>query len=91
MRSCGITDERLFEFADGVQDETLEEHVATCDECQSFLADLWIGESPRDLSAPVMRIVRFDEFLVAAAKLGVDVAGAMGKAVVEMGPNADRV
>ncbi len=89
MRSCGITDERLFDFADGIQDEALEQHVAGCDECQAFLADLWIGEAPHDLSAPVMRIVRFDEFLVAAAKLGVDVAGAMGRAVIQMGPSAD--
>ena len=91
MRACGISDERLFDFADGLQDQDLEQHVATCDECQEFLAELWIGEAPRDLAAPVMRIVRFDEFLIAAAKLGVDVAGAMGRAVVEMGPKADHV
>lgn len=91
MRSCAITDERLFDFADGIQDDALEQHVATCDECQEFLAELWVGEAPHDLRDPVMRIVRFDEFLVAAAKLGVDVAGAMGKAVIEMGPKADPV
>ncbi len=88
MRACGITDERLFSFVDGLE-ETLDEHVAGCDECQAFLADLWIGEAPHDLTEPVMRQIRFDEFLIAAAKLGVDVLGAMGRAAIELGPQTD--
>lgn len=88
MRDCGISDDRLFGFVDGL-DESLDDHVAGCDECQAFLADLWIGEAPRDLTEPVMRQIRFDEFLVAAAKLGVDVLGAMGRAFIELGLEAD--
>lgn len=84
MRVCGVSDERLFAFVDGV-DETVDEHVATCEECQAFLAELWIGEAPRDLSEPVMRMIRFDEFVVAAAKLGVEVVSAMGRALVTFG------
>jgi hypothetical protein len=88
MRDCGITDDRLFAFVDGVE-ETLDEHVAACDECQGFLAELWIGEAPRDLAEPVLRQIRFDEFLIAAARLGMDVVAAFGKAIIELGPGSD--
>jgi len=88
MRECGITDDRLFGFVDGL-DETLDEHVAGCDECQTFLADLWIGEAPHDFTEPVLRQIRFDEFLVAAAKLGIDVLGAMGRAFIELSIESD--
>jgi hypothetical protein len=84
MRVCGVSDDRLFAFVDGV-DETLDDHVAGCDECQAFLAELWIGEAPRDFAEPVLRTIRFDEFVVAAAKLGVEVVGAMGRALVAFG------
>lgn len=87
MRVCGITDDRLFAFVDGVE-ETLDEHVASCDECQSFLAELWIGEAPRDLTEPVIRQIRFEEFLIEAARLGIDVVGAFGRTIVELGPNS---
>ena len=88
MRDCGISNDRLFAFVDGI-DETLDEHVAGCEECQAFLAELWIGEAPRDLAEPVMRQIRFDEFLVAAAKLGVDVVSAMARALVALGFDAE--
>jgi|GEM_PF-6086963 len=88
MRDCGTSDDRLFAFVDGI-DETLDDHVAGCDECQAFLAELWIGEAPSDLTEPVLRQIRFDEFLVAAAKLGVDVVSAMAKTLMVLGFAAD--
>ncbi len=88
MRVCQTPDDRLFEFVDGIAPD-LESHVATCDECQEFLAELWSGELQVDLSTPVLRQIRFDEFLREAGQLAPDVMGAMGKALVQYGPGAD--
>lgn len=89
MRDCRTSDDRLFAFVDGIE-PSLEDHVATCDECQEFLAELWIGELQTDLTTPVLRQIRFDEFLREVGHLTADVIGAMGKALVEYGPNVDR-
>ena len=88
MRDCRTTDERLFAFVDGIEPD-LEAHVADCDECQEFLAELWIGELRTDLTTPVLRQIRFDEFLREVGQLTADVIGALGKALVEYGPGAD--
>ena len=88
MRDCRTSDDRLFAFVDGIESD-LEAHVATCDECQEFLAELWIGELRTDLRAPVLRQIRFDEFLRELGHLTAEVFGAMGKALVEFGPRAD--
>lgn len=84
-RTCATSDTMLFAFVDGEQD-TLDRHVAGCDECQAFLAELWTGELHRDLREPVMRAIRFDEFLVSVTRLGVDIAAAMGRAAMVYGP-----
>ena len=84
MRDCRTTDNRLFDFVDGL-DPDLEGHVASCDECQEFLAELWIGE------LPVLRQIRFDEFLRQLGQLTMDVATAMGKAMIAYGPGIDEV
>lgn len=89
MRDCHTSDERLFAFVDGIEPD-LEGHVATCDDCQDFLAELWIGELPTDLAAPVLKQIRFDEFLREIGRLTMDVAGAMGRAVLEYGPGTER-
>lgn len=89
MRDCRTPDDRLFAFVDGIEPD-LEGHVATCDECQSFLAELWIGELQTDLTTPVLRQIRFDEFLREVGQLTADVVGAMGKALLEYGPSSDR-
>jgi hypothetical protein len=89
MRDCRTSDDRLFAFVDGIETD-LESHVATCDHCQAFLAELWIGELPTDLSDSVLRRIRFDEFLRELGQLTLDVAGAMAKAVVAYGPGLEK-
>ena len=59
--------------------ETLDEHVAGCDECQAFLAELWIGELQHDLTEPVLRRIRFEQFLIDAAKFGFEVTARLAK------------
>ena len=90
MRSCQTTDDLLFAFVDGL-DESLDDHVAGCDECQAFLAELWQGELPQDLSEPVMERIRLAEFVANVAKFGADVAAAMGRAIVEYSPAPEEV
>lgn len=89
MRVCRTSDDRLFAFVDGIEPD-LETHVGTCDECQEFLAELWIGELQTDLAEPVLKRIRFDEFLREIGQLTMDVAGAMGRAFVEYGPGTER-
>ena len=87
MRSCNTTDDLLFAFVDGLN-EGLDDHVATCDECQTFLAELWQGELTEDLAEPVMARIRLAEFVAEAAKLGFDIAAAMGRGIMTYGPGA---
>jgi hypothetical protein len=85
VRACNTSDELLFAFVDGL-DATLDEHVATCDECQDFLAELWEGELTEDLSNPVMDRIRLAEFVAEVARFGADVAAAMGRGILTYGP-----
>ncbi|MCP4305309.1 MAG: hypothetical protein GY788_10620 [bacterium] len=89
MRDCRTSDDRLFAFVDGIETD-LETHVETCDECQEFLAELWIGELQADLAEPVLRQIRFDEFLREIGQLTIDVVGAMGRAFAEYVPGTER-
>lgn len=82
MRSCQTADEQLFDFVDGIN-ETLDEHVAGCDECQAFLAELWIGELDHDLSDPVIRQIRLEKFVADVARLGLDIVSGMAEGAVE--------
>lgn len=85
MRTCNTTDDLLFAFVDGLN-EGLDDHVATCDECQSFLAELWQGELTEDLAEPVMARIRLAEFVADVAKFGFDIAAAMGRGIMTYGP-----
>jgi hypothetical protein len=92
MRTCRTTDDRLFAFVDGVElagYEGLDAHVATCDECQAFLAEVWEGELSHDLREPVIRRIRFDQFLSEMVGLGVNIVAAMGRATAEYTFGAD--
>jgi hypothetical protein len=88
MRDCRTSDERLFAFVDGVETD-LDEHVAACQYCQEFLAELWEGELQTDLSESVLRRIRFDEFLRELGRLTTDVAAAMARALIEYGPGGE--
>lgn len=94
MRSCGISDDRLFAFADG-QETALVDHVAECAACQEFLAELWEGELRINIVEPVVRQIRFEQFLIDVAKTAGAVAGRMGRAAaaytfgVEPGPGGE--
>lgn len=86
MRTCHTTDDRLFAFVDGVdlaEFQDLDAHVATCDECQAFLAEVWEGELSHDLREPVIRRIRFDQFLSEIVGFGVNIVSAMGRATAE--------
>jgi hypothetical protein len=91
MRHCGISDEQLFAFVDGREDE-LVDHVAECAECQDFLAEVWEGELRTNIVGPVVRQIRLELFLIDMAKTAGAVAGRMGRAVaaytfgIEPGP-----
>jgi hypothetical protein len=77
-RDCGVVDADLRLFADG--DATLDDHVAGCDECQAFLADLWSGSLDHDLSEPVIRLLQMEEFLRETGRLGFDLTARFGRA-----------
>jgi len=92
MRACHTTDDRLFAFVDGVEladYQGLDAHVTTCDECQAFLAEVWEGELSHDLREPVIRRIRFDQFLSEMVGLGVNIVSAMGRATAEYTFGAD--
>jgi len=80
-RACLVADDRLVAFAAG-DGFDLDEHVAGCDECQSFLADLWDGELHNDLVAPVLQLLRVELFLIDLARTGAGVAARMAAALV---------
>ncbi len=78
-RVCATRDEQLLAFATGDEFD-LDEHVAGCEECQDFLAELWWGELDVDLAQPVVKTIRFELFLIEVAKMFGDIAAGMGKA-----------
>jgi hypothetical protein len=47
------------------------------------LAELWQGELERDLAAPVIKQIRFDQFVREIVALGSDVAFRMAEAAIE--------
>ena len=80
MTACAITDIQRIDFAEGV-DDSIDEHVMTCDECQAFLAELWHGQLQTDLSEPVMRVVGLEEFVIAVIKEGGGILARIGEAL----------
>lgn len=80
MTACTITDIQRIDFAEG-EDNSIDEHVLTCDECQAFLAELWEGQLPNDLSEPVMRVVGLEEFVIAVLKEGGGILARIAEAL----------
>ena len=80
MNYCTITDVQRIDFAEGV-DDSIDDHVLTCDQCQAFLAELWDGQLESDLSEPVMRVVGLEEFMIAVIKEGGGILARIGEAL----------
>ena len=80
-RACLIRDDQLVAFAAGYEFD-LDEHVADCDECQAFLAELWDGELENDLVQPVVQYLRMELFLIDVARTGTGLAARMAKAML---------
>jgi len=94
MRSCLVNDAVLYDFADGVPVATgriavpeadIDAHVATCDECQAFLAELWDGDLEADLVEPVLRVVELEQFLVDVARLSTGIVAELVEAAKRYG------
>ena len=80
MNHCTITDIQRIDFAEGI-DDSIDEHVLTCDQCQAFLAELWDGQLENDLTEPVMRVVGLEEFVIAVIKEGGGILARIGEAL----------
>jgi len=94
MRSCLVDDAVLYDFADGVPvaearvvvpESDIDAHVATCDECQTFLAELWDGDLETDLVEPVLRTVELERFLLDVAKLSTGIVAELIEAAKRYG------
>lgn len=77
MTACQISDDRRIAFAIGGE-AALDDHVAGCDACQAFLAELWSDELTVDLTEPIMTAVRLEQFLLDAAR---EAGGALARLV----------
>jgi hypothetical protein len=98
LRSCGVADGVLYDFADGLMIDSgrvavpeidVDAHVANCDECQAYLAELWDGELATDLVEPVLRIVELERFLIDLTKLGAGIVGRFIEAAKRYGLGVD--
>jgi hypothetical protein len=99
MRACRVNDAVLYDFADGVTvdiarisvpETDIDAHVAGCDECQGFLAELWAGELETDLVEPVLRVVELERFLLDVARLGTGIVAELIEALRRYGLGARR-
>jgi len=80
-RACLVRDDQLVAFAAGYEFD-LDEHVATCDECQAFLAELWDGELQNDLVQPVVQYLRLELYLIDVMRTGGGLAATMARALL---------
>jgi hypothetical protein len=78
-RACGVSDTDLRAFAAG--EATVEEHVAGCDECQAFLAELWSGSLEHDLAGPVVQLLELERFLQETGRLSFDLTARYSQAL----------
>jgi hypothetical protein len=97
-RNCGVADGVLYDFADGltvdsgrvtVPEIDVDAHVANCDECQAYLAELWDGQLEIDLVEPVLRIVELERFLIDLTKLGSGIVARFIEAAKRYGLGVD--
>ena len=97
-RTCMVGDGVLYDFADGlvidltrisVPEADIDAHVATCDECQGFLAELWQGDLEADLVEPVMAVIELERFLLDLTKLGSGILAQVIEALKRYGLGMD--
>jgi hypothetical protein len=72
-RPCGISDEQLLAFADGVISD-IEDHVFTCEHCQADLALMWEDALDINVAGPVVQAVRLDWLIGGILSTGMGVA-----------------
>jgi hypothetical protein len=60
--------------------DATEAHVVDTDPGPAPLAGLWSGDLDADLAEPVIRQIRFDQFVREVVSLGADIALRMGAA-----------
>jgi len=63
--------------------DATEEHTSDTDPGPAPLAGLWEGGLDTDLTEPVIRQIRFDQFVREVVSLGADIAVRMGAAALE--------
>lgn len=63
--------------------DATEEHVPDTEPGSAPLAELWEGELEADLTEPVIRQIRFDQFVREVVSMGADIAMRMGSAAME--------
>jgi hypothetical protein len=66
-----------------------DDSVADTDPGPAHLAELWEGELQADLAEPVIRQIRFDEFLREVVSMGTDIALRMGSAAAQYSIGGD--
>jgi hypothetical protein len=97
LRACRVGDGVLFDFADGlsidvrrvtVPEPDIDAHVAGCDDCQAFLAELWHGELETDLVEPVLAVIELERFLIDVTKLGSGILAELLEAIKRYGLGA---
>ena len=66
-----------------LSDEADEDVTADDTPGRPRLAEFWQGELGRDLAAPVMDRIRFDQFVFEVVHMGTDVALRMAQAMLE--------
>jgi hypothetical protein len=87
-RDCLVRDEELRAFAGGADVHVsgpvvdLDEHVATCDACQTFLAEVWDGGLDHDLANDVLEYLRLEQYLMDVVATGSGLAARMAQAVL---------
>ena len=94
-RTCAVGDDVLFDFAEGTEvgpviaweaEAVVDEHVAECDECQAFLAEVWQGTLQHDLADPVVRILEMERLFIDIAQLGSGILAEFAQALLRYGP-----
>ena len=70
--------------------DAVDEAVSDTAPGPANLAGLWEGELVMDLAEPVIRQIRFDQFIREVMSMGADIAMRMGSAAMEYSVGGDQ-